>query len=330
MSLETAARTNRGGCGPPGTANRLTLEIGASEQAAALASRTTDNRTTASLRKFRKLGTPTRPRVCDVSTNRTLTLTLSRRRERGSDHDQPLRWDGVINEAEGARPMIGIVKSSRLVCLAIAIAGCGSNGGGSPGAGGSGGGAIGGAAGGAIGGATGGAVGSRDRRRGGRCRGWRGGRGERIGRRGRVGLGRTGRHEIHLQSFFNDPYDIVAGPDGNLWFGEADSFQVGRVTPAGTIMEFPVPSTAAKIGAITAGPDGNLWFIQSNPTQVGRITPAGAITMFAVNGSPVTSPRAATAPSGFPSRRSAPSPASRASASPRPSPFRRSPALRPA
>src|SRR4029079_10065957 len=60
---------------------------GASEHAAAVATRTTDNRTTALLRKFRKLGTADHtPRYAPMVLRiRTLTLTLSRRRERGQE-----------------------------------------------------------------------------------------------------------------------------------------------------------------------------------------------------------------------------------------------------
>ena len=70
------------------------------------------------------------------------------------------------------------------------------------------------------------------------------------------------------------PRDIVAGPDGNLWF--AHNFGVSRITPSGTITVFPVNQTSA----IAAGPDGNLWFTEQNANQVGRITPAGAVTKF--------------------------------------------------
>ena len=35
---------------------------------------------------------------------------------------------------------------------------------------------------------------------------------------------------------------ITAGPDGNLWFIGRDRALIGRLTPAGQITEFPLPS----------------------------------------------------------------------------------------
>src|SRR5712692_3614646 len=35
------------------------------------------------------------------------------------------------------------------------------------------------------------------------------------------------------------PYNIVTGPDGNMWFTEIG--QIGRITPAGVITQFPLP-----------------------------------------------------------------------------------------
>lgn len=98
------------------------------------------------------------------------------------------------------------------------------------------------------------------------------------------------------------PQDMIQGPDGNLWFTEA-SHRIGRLTPSGTMTEFPVAGNGL-LGGMTAGPDGNIWFID-NPQQiytianlstsssqdslvifpyleVGRITPDGAITEFAL------------------------------------------------
>jgi streptogramin lyase len=61
---------------------------------------------------------------------------------------------------------------------------------------------------------------------------------------------------------------ITAGPDGNLWFTEIEGGKIGRITPRGTITEFPLRSTCGSYGCgpvgITAGPDGNLWFTEFN------------------------------------------------------------------
>jgi len=55
------------------------------------------------------------------------------------------------------------------------------------------------------------------------------------------------------------PFGITAGPDGNLWFTEANGNRIGRITPAGVVTEFSAGITAgATPYGITAGPDGNL------------------------------------------------------------------------
>jgi streptogramin lyase len=75
---------------------------------------------------------------------------------------------------------------------------------------------------------------------------------------------------------------ITAGPDGNLWFTESDSnaIAIGRISTAGIITEFPLPTLQSAPGGITAGPDGNLWFTESDSDNIGRISPAGTITEF--------------------------------------------------
>jgi streptogramin lyase len=79
-----------------------------------------------------------------------------------------------------------------------------------------------------------------------------------------------------------EPYYITPGPDGNLWFTEAESNKIGRITPSGGITEFTL--TAGPYGnpfGITAGPDGNIWFTElTGGNFIGRITPNGAITQF--------------------------------------------------
>jgi streptogramin lyase len=80
------------------------------------------------------------------------------------------------------------------------------------------------------------------------------------------------------------PYGITAGPDGALWFTEANASKIGRITTAGVITEFSTP-TASESTGITAGPDGNLWFIEQTANKIGRITTAGIITEFSVSGS---------------------------------------------
>ena len=77
------------------------------------------------------------------------------------------------------------------------------------------------------------------------------------------------------------PEEIVAGPDGNLWYQYVGRSSIGRVSPLGAYTEFPVPSGSV-IHDIAAGIDGNLWFTSSDfvDAWVGRITPWGQVTEF--------------------------------------------------
>jgi streptogramin lyase/plastocyanin len=75
------------------------------------------------------------------------------------------------------------------------------------------------------------------------------------------------------------PWFEALGSDGNVWFTEQNAANIGRITPAGVIKEFHIPSGTAAVG-IAAGSAGLLWF--ANGTKIGRITTAGAITEFSL------------------------------------------------
>jgi streptogramin lyase len=91
-----------------------------------------------------------------------------------------------------------------------------------------------------------------------------------------------------------EPDGVAAGPDGNVWFTEEAGNRIGRITPGGTITEFPIPSANSQPVAIVTGPDGNLWFAEQDTTALGRITASGAITEFPLP-SPDGQPRAIAA-----------------------------------
>src|SRR5438105_1035777 len=38
------------------------------------------------------------------------------------------------------------------------------------------------------------------------------------------------------------PIGLASGPDGNIWFAELVGNRIGRVTPTGAIVEFPLPT----------------------------------------------------------------------------------------
>ncbi|OLC60558.1 MAG: hypothetical protein AUH89_03990 [Ktedonobacter sp. 13_1_40CM_4_52_4] len=76
--------------------------------------------------------------------------------------------------------------------------------------------------------------------------------------------------------------EITGGPDGNLWFGGIRINEIGRISPSGTITEFPISTPNSSPSEITSGPDGNLWFAGIRINEIGRITPSGTITEFPI------------------------------------------------
>jgi virginiamycin B lyase len=82
------------------------------------------------------------------------------------------------------------------------------------------------------------------------------------------------------------PLAIAPGPDGNVWFTEYSRFgnSIGRITPAGQITKFPIPTDESIPAAITTGPDGAMWFTEGRGNQIGRITTSGVFTEFPVPG----------------------------------------------
>ena len=81
---------------------------------------------------------------------------------------------------------------------------------------------------------------------------------------------------------------IAAAPDGDVWFIDAGTNAIGRITTGsgftrpGQVTEYPIPTADSAPSEIAAGPDGNLWFTEAGADQIGRITPAGQITEYRV------------------------------------------------
>jgi streptogramin lyase len=59
---------------------------------------------------------------------------------------------------------------------------------------------------------------------------------------------------------------------GRLRFTEQDAGKIGRVTPAGAITEYPVPTSNSGPLNIAAGQGRTLWFTEFQGGKVGRIT----------------------------------------------------------
>jgi virginiamycin B lyase len=113
--------------------------------------------------------------------------------------------------------------------------------------------------------------------------------------------------EFALPATYSTASSLTAGPDGNLWFSnevnamdgppaefDGSSIAIGRITPTGTISEYPIASDPGGTSTLTVGPDGNLWFseevrhgfatenvfVPTTPAKIGQITPGGTITQF--------------------------------------------------
>jgi len=76
----------------------------------------------------------------------------------------------------------------------------------------------------------------------------------------------------------SSPTAITLGPDGACWFIESQAQQIGRITPAGVISEYPVPRANAGLNGIATGPDGALWFTEGGTDRIGRMTTDGVVT----------------------------------------------------
>lgn len=70
------------------------------------------------------------------------------------------------------------------------------------------------------------------------------------------------------------PNHLTAGPDGNVWFTNANADSVGRITPQGTVTSFADPGgMLGEMRSITAasGPSEHLvWVASTDTTVAGR------------------------------------------------------------
>lgn len=74
--------------------------------------------------------------------------------------------------------------------------------------------------------------------------------------------------------------DITNGPDGNLWFTTGNG--VGKITTAGQITLYSLPSGGHYSYSIRKGPDGALWFTDCLSSEIGRVTTSGSFSFVAV------------------------------------------------
>jgi streptogramin lyase len=88
----------------------------------------------------------------------------------------------------------------------------------------------------------------------------------------------AGRLTVFPLPGFRSPAQIAMGLDGNIWFD--DGGYLGRMTPDGTLTEFPVPIITQSIGI---APDGSIWFGSASNRQIGFLRPNGSHELFALD-----------------------------------------------
>jgi len=75
------------------------------------------------------------------------------------------------------------------------------------------------------------------------------------------------------------PSLITAGPDGALWCTLNQANAIARITPAGDVTTYPLPTPGAAPVGIHAG-RAAVWFAEIGAGQAGRIFPDGRIEEF--------------------------------------------------
>lgn len=84
----------------------------------------------------------------------------------------------------------------------------------------------------------------------------------------------------------SDVAQMVAGPDGNIWYTNYTGNAIGRLTPTDVITQYTLPVSGSMPNGITVGSDGALWFTQAispaGQLRIGRISTAGAINEYLV------------------------------------------------
>jgi virginiamycin B lyase len=83
------------------------------------------------------------------------------------------------------------------------------------------------------------------------------------------------------------PNDIVAAPNGDIWFDatvgvEAVSVHdyIGRITSAGGLKLYRIPTLGTEPKGLVLSPDGNIWFAARGAIE--RLTPRGHFTRFSM------------------------------------------------
>lgn len=76
--------------------------------------------------------------------------------------------------------------------------------------------------------------------------------------------------------------ELVQGADGALWFTDDGHNAIARITAAGQVTEFPIPTPGSGVASIAVATDGSMWFTETTADKIGRIDTTGKIYEFAV------------------------------------------------
>ena len=88
--------------------------------------------------------------------------------------------------------------------------------------------------------------------------------------------------EFPIPTTSSQPFSIVSGPDGNLWFTEMSVDKVGTITTTGTVSDTLIPTASSSPAVITDGPNNNLWFTEMTGDKIAEVTTAKKFTEFIV------------------------------------------------
>lgn len=78
------------------------------------------------------------------------------------------------------------------------------------------------------------------------------------------------------------PQWLTAASDGAIWFTDSGTNKIGRISAAGTLKEFAVPTPNAGVLGVCQGPDGNVWFVEEGANKIGSVTPAGSFKEYEI------------------------------------------------
>lgn len=83
-------------------------------------------------------------------------------------------------------------------------------------------------------------------------------------------------YKVPFVQNYRQYYNIVAGPDGNLWYTDSGAGRICAFSPAssgsnGTVAVFPLATNSEPFDIIV-GPDNAIWFTEFNSCKIGRLT----------------------------------------------------------